>query len=50
MPCVSFLMLEGPDGTGCDVPAHGCWDSRDVIVAAEFDCVKLFYNGYLNTR
>ena len=39
MPWASFSMLDGPGGTGCDVPVHG-WDSRDVIVAAVFDCVK----------
>ena len=33
-------MLGGPGGTDWDVPVHGCWDSRDVIVAAVFDCVK----------
>ena len=33
-------MLGGPGGTGCNVPVHSCWDSRDVIVAAVFDCVK----------
>ena len=37
MPCASFSMLDGPGGTGCDVPVHGCWVSRDVIV---YDCVK----------
>ena len=43
MPCASFTMLDGPGGTGCNevrVLVHGCWDSRDVIVAAVFDCVK----------
>ena len=35
-----FSMLNGPSGTGCDVPVHGCWDSRDVIVAAMFDFFK----------
>ena len=43
MPCASFLMLDGPGGTGYDevrVPVNGCWDSRDVIVAGVFDCVK----------
>ena len=40
MPCASFSMLRGPGGTGCNVPVHSCWDSRDVIVAAVFDCVK----------
>ena len=40
MPCASFSMLDGPSGTGCNVPVHGCWNSRDVIVAAVFDCVK----------
>ena len=33
-------MLDGPGGTGCDVPVRGCWVSRDVIVAAVYDCVK----------
>ena len=33
-------MLDSPGGTGCNVPVHGCWESRDVIVAAVFDCVK----------
>ena len=40
MPCASFLMLDGPGGTGCNVPVHSFWDSRDDIVAAVFDCVK----------
>ena len=40
MPCASFSMLDGPGGTGCNVPVRSCWDSRDVIVAAVFDCVK----------
>ena len=40
MPCASFSMLDGLGGTGCNVPVHGCWNSRDVIVAAVFDCVK----------
>ena len=30
MPRASFLMLDGPGGTGCDVPVYGCWNSRDV--------------------
>ena len=34
MPYASFSMLDGPGGTGCNVLVHGCWDSRDVIVAA----------------
>ena len=33
-------MLDGPGGTGCDVPVLGCWVSRDIIVAAVYDCVK----------
>ena len=40
MPWASFSMLDGPGGTGCDVPVRGCWVSRDVIVAAVYDCVK----------
>ena len=40
MPCASFSMLDGPGGTGCDVPVHGNWDSRGVIVAAVSDCVR----------
>ena len=24
MPCASFSKLDGPGGTGCDVPVHGC--------------------------
>ena len=40
MPYALFPILDGPGGTGCNVPIHGCWDSRDVIVAAVFDCVK----------
>ena len=36
MPCASFSMLDGPGGTGCNVPVHVCWDSRDFIVAAVF--------------
>ena len=31
-------MVDGPGGTGCNVPVHR--DSRDVIVAAVSDCVK----------
>ena len=37
MPFASFSMLDGPGGTGCKVPVHSCWDSRDVIVAAVFE-------------
>ena len=33
-------MLGGPGGTGSNVPVCSCWDSRDVIVAVVFDCVK----------
>ena len=40
MPCASFSMLDGPGGTGSDVPVRGCWVSRDVIVAA-------IYQAYL---
>ena len=40
MPWASFSMLDGPGGTGCDVPVRGCWVSRDVIVATVYDCVK----------
>ena len=40
MPCASFSMLDDPGGTGHNVLVHGCWDSRDVSVAAVFDCVK----------
>ena len=40
MPWASFSMPDGPGGTGCDVQVRGCWVSRDVIVAAVFDCVK----------
>ena len=46
MPCASFSMLDGPVGTGCNVPVHGYWDSRVVIVAAVFDCVKT-YMGFV---
>jgi hypothetical protein len=42
MPCASFLMLDGPGGTGCDVQVNSCWDSRDVIVAA--DILDAFYD------
>ena len=40
MPCASFSMLDCTGGTDCSVTVHSCWDSRDVIVAAVFDCVK----------
>ena len=33
-------MLDGPGGTDCNVPVRSYWVSRDVIVAAVFDCVK----------
>ena len=46
MPCVSFSLFDGLGGIGCDVPVHGCWVSRDVIVAAVFDCVKE-YTGFI---
>ena len=36
MPCASFSKLDGE----VRFPVYGCWDSRDVIVAAVFDCVK----------
>ena len=39
MPCASFSTLDGPSRTGCNVPVRSCWDSRDVIVGAGFDCV-----------
>ena len=40
MSCASFSMLDGPAGTGWDVPVRGCRVSRDVIVAAVYDFVK----------
>ena len=40
MPCASFSMLDGPGGTGFNVPIHSCWVGRDVIVATVYDCVK----------
>ena len=43
MPCESFSMLDGPSGAGWDevrVPAHGCWDSRDISVAGVCDPVS----------
>ena len=40
MSYASFSMLDGPGGSGCNVPVHVFWDSRDVIVAAVFDSVK----------
>ena len=40
MPCASFSMLDGPGETGCDVPVHSSWDSRDVIMTAVFDIVS----------
>ena len=40
MPCASFSMLDGPRGTGCNVPVRSCWDDRDVIVASVIDCIK----------
>ena len=43
MPWASFSMLDGPGGTGCDVPVRGCWVSRDVIVAAVYDCVTIIH-------
>ena len=39
-------MLDVPGGTGCNVLVHDCWESRDVIVAAVFDCVKE-YMGFV---
>ena len=42
MPCASFSMLDAPGGTGCDVPVRGCWVSRDVIVAAVYECVRVY--------
>ena len=41
-------MLDGPGGTGCDVPVRICWVSRDVIVAAVYDCVKECMYGICN--
>ena len=46
MPWASFSMLDSPGGTGCDVPVRGCWVSRDVIVAAVYDCV-FFFNTFI---
>ena len=40
MPCASFSMLDGPGGTGCNIPVRSCCDGRDVIVAAVIDCVN----------
>ena len=43
MPCASFLMLDGPGGSGSDEASflvHGRWNSRDVGVVGVFDCVK----------
>ena len=37
---MTCAMLDSSGGTGCDVPVRGCWVSRDVIVAAVYDCVK----------
>ena len=34
------FQLDGPGGTGCNVPVQDCWDNRDVIMAAVFDSVK----------
>ena len=42
MPYASFSMLDGPGGIGWNVLVHNCWDCRDVIVTAVFDCVKEF--------
>ena len=36
MTCASFSLLNGSGVTGCDVPVHGCWNSRDVIMAGVF--------------
>jgi hypothetical protein len=30
MPCASFSMLDGPGGTGCNVPEHCCQFHRDL--------------------
>ena len=49
MPWASFSMLDGPGGTGCVVPVRGCWVSRNVIVAAVYDCVKECM-GLLNVK
>jgi len=40
MPWASFSKLDGLGGTGCDVEVCGCWVSKDVILAALYDCVK----------
>ena len=40
MPCASFSILDGPGGTGCDVPVRGCWASRDVIKSWNIECWK----------
>ena len=44
MPCASFSMLDGPGGTGCDVPVRGCWVSRDVIYPMKAGVVSRFLN------
>jgi len=31
MPWASFSMLDGPGGTGCDVPVCGCWVSNIIV-------------------
>ena len=43
-------MLDGPGGTGCDVPVRDCWVSRDVIVAAVYDCVKVSLTRFLQSE
>ena len=42
-------MLDGPGGTGCDVPVRGCWVSRDVIYY-EFQMNYLRINKVLLTK
>ena len=51
MPCTSFSMLDGAEGTGCNevsFPVHGCLGSRDVGVVGVFDCVKSVNVDFLN--
>jgi len=46
MPCASFSMLDGPGGTGCDVPVHGCWVCRDIIIVQN-NTYFIYYILYL---
>ena len=52
MPCASFSMLDGPGGTGCNVPVRSCWVSRDATITSQvsYDGIRAFILCYIGLR